>query len=159
MFLCTAGRILPGCPLVSFLRPFWWLPDFQYGFIDDHLELEEKKRVIRSKIRWRGGVVSVGQCSSRPETVRYWETVECWESSEQVHFCGVADTICAATTIVSSHALSEAYAAGSSGRLTNWSYGPVARTCCGQCPSHQRMWSTWFLTLTVMLPSRSFRLS
>ena len=49
---------------------------------------------------------------------------------ELVHCRGEAATICPATTLVSSRALSEANAAGSLCRLADWSSGPVARTHC-----------------------------
>ena len=54
----------------------------------------------------------------------------CSGRCEQVHCRGEAATVCPATTLVSSHALNEAKAAGSLCRLADWSSGPVARTHC-----------------------------
>ena len=77
-------------------------------------------------------VISVWRCSSRPESVG------CSGRCKQVHSRGEAAMFCPATTHVSSHTLSKAYAEGSPCRLAESSSGPVAKTRCGQCSSYLR---------------------
>ena len=109
----------------------------------------------KKKVTWNKQVnrevVPVWQCSSQPGTAG--GSGRC----AQVCCHGEAATICPATTLVSSHALTEANAKGSLCRLADWSSGPVARTHCGRCLWHQRTWSTWLwlLIVTVLLSSVS----
>ena len=49
--LCTAGRILLGCPSAPSLRPLDGLHAFKMGHFDDPLEFVEKKKDTQSKIR------------------------------------------------------------------------------------------------------------
>ena len=86
-------------------------------------------------------VVPVRRCSSRPGTAG------CSGRCEQVHCRGEAATICPATTLVSSRALSEANAAGSLCRLADWSSGSVAKTHYGRCLWYRRT-SLISMTLT-----------
>ena len=77
-----------------------------------------------------------------------------------MHCFGEAATVFPTTTLVSSRALSEAYTAGSPGRLADWPSGFVVRTDCRRYFLHRRTLSTWFwlLTLTVLLSSASVTL-
>ena len=67
-------------------------------------------------------VVLVWRCFFWPGTVGYSESCP-----------GEAATICPATTLISSHALSKAYAAGSPSRFADWSFGRVRRIDFWHC--------------------------
>ena len=76
------------------------------GSLDDPLEFgKEKSHTEQDQVNRE--VVPVRPCSSQPGTA------ECSGHCEQVHCRGEAATICPAATLVSSHTLSEAKAAGS----------------------------------------------
>ena len=145
MLLCTAGRILLGCPSAPSLWPSWWPPCLQNRSPGWSPCAKEKEKSHTEQDQVNREVVPVRRFSSQPGTAG------CSERCEQVHCHGEAAMICPATTLVSSCALSEAKAAGSLCRLADWSSGPVARTHCGRYFWHRRTWSTWlwFLILTT----------
>ena len=68
---------------------------------------------------------------------------------ELVYCCGEPATICPASTLVFSHALSEVYTAGYLWTLTDWSCDLVAGIYCGRCPTHRRTRSIWLWPLTL----------
>ena len=134
-----------GMPLSSILTPSWWPPCLQNGSLWWSPWVCGKEKGHTEQDQVNREVVPARWCSSQPGTAG------CSERCEQVHCHGEAAMICPATTLVSSCALSEAKAAGSPCRLADWSSGPVARTHCGRCLWHRRIWSTWLwlLILTV----------
>ena len=134
-FLCTAGRILLGCPTALSLRPFWWPPHLQNMSLwlspwswRKEKSHNEQDRVNRGVVpAWQGAAGCSGRC----------ELVQCL--SETV-------TICPTITLVSSRPLSEVYLARSSCWLANCFSCPVTRMHCEWYPSHRRMSSIWLLT-------------
>ena len=136
-----------GMPLSLSLHPFWrlpclqngspWWPSWAWGKKESHTEQGQANREV----------VPARQFSFRPRTAG--GSGHC----EQVHCRGEAATICLATALVSSRALSKANAAGVVCRLADWLSGPVVRPQSRRCLSYRRMWSTWLwiLTLTVLL--------
>ena len=85
----------------------------------------------------------------------------CSGSCEQVHCRGEAAMICAATTLISSRAMMEAYSAGSPNRFADWSSGFVTRTRRKLFLLHRRMGLTWLWLLILssfLQPRRRRRL-
>ena len=140
MLLCTAGRILLGCPSAPSSWPSWWPPRLQNRspWWSPWAKGKEKSHTEQDQVNRE--VVPVRRCSSWPGTAG------CSGRCEQVHCRGEAATICPAATLLSSRALSEAKAAGSLCRLADWSSGPVARTT--HCWSRSSMTSKNVINMT-----------
>ena len=136
-----------GMPFSSLLHPFWRSPCLQYGFPWWPPWAWGKEKSYMEQGQVNREAVPARRFSFRSRTVG--GSGHC----EQVHCRSEAATICPATTLVSSQALSEANTAGFVCRLADWLSGPVVRTQSGRCLSHRRMWSTWLwiLTLTILL--------
>ena len=112
--LCTARRILQGFPSAPLLWFSWWLWRIQNGSLwliplIIPLMIRYSLRKIKSRAEQdqsNGKIIPVRRYFSQPGTARssgHWEHIHCR---------GDASTICPATTLVSSYALSKAYVAG-----------------------------------------------
>ena len=136
--------------LYALLEGFFWdasqlccyssldsLHAFKMGLLENHFELGEKKKSHIEQNQVNRKVVQVEESSSQPGTAGYSGCCE------QVHCHGKVATICPAISLISSHALSKAYATESPCRLTDWSGGFVARTHCGHCSSQWKLRSKW----------------
>ena len=143
MLLYTTGWILLECLSALLLQFSWWPPHLQNRSPWWYPWAWRKEKSHTEQGQVNAEVVPAWRCCS------WLRTAECSGHCEHVHCHVEAATNCPATTLISSCALSEANAAGSLCKLTDWLPGPMARTHSGQCLLHQRMWSTWFWLLTL----------
>ena len=170
MLLCTAGRILLGCPnsklhgftfkVISLHHPFQWC---FYVLLEIFFLDTPKFHCFRQLDSFHifemaplDDPLELGKKNHHTEQEQGNREIfpgqQCsmkpgttghLECCEQMYCHGEAATICPAITLISSHSLRDTYSAGSSHRFADWLSGSVIRIWCWQ-------WSSQLWLLTVL---------